>query len=74
MAFPLWRLFMSGRASRLRTAYRRRVSPSRRSRQAHEDAEHICAQTMENIMPLRTIRDLKAADRHLRCGAPALFA
>jgi hypothetical protein len=29
---------------------------------------------MDNIMPLRTIRDMKAVDRQLRCGAPALFA
>jgi len=74
MAFPHWRLFMSGRASRLRTAYviKGIAGPLRAT--SHEDAEHICAQTMEKIMPLRTNRDAKTVDHHLRCGARAPFA
>jgi len=71
MAFPHWRLFMSGRASRLRTAYVKSVSPARRGRQAQEDAEHVCVQAMGSMMPLRTNRGRVIVDCHLRCGAPA---
>jgi hypothetical protein len=54
MAFPPGACsFYSERASRLRTAYLQRLSRGRSERQAQADAEHVCAEAMEKVMPLR---------------------
>ena len=53
MAFPPAPVYFdySERASRLRTAYPQKLSCGRRERQAHGDAEHVCAEAIEKVMP-----------------------